>query len=286
MPIEIKDFTWKQSNDSISVCVPLRGIHYSHVDVQVSQNFIKLHFPPFIFEVFLRHDIDDSTFKCCYTDREAFIEVTKVEHGDWDKLEADIEKKDKVALKQTIIEGIQVKTRKALDDQIKLKAQHGRFAVSEAIAMDTRRRSEVDAKRDLERNNAMNDLENWRQSKAICYDTNITQSPIKQNDSRKGKGVIIRELKDGEDSNAEGDNKNSASRNTSAIKQAEPKKSNFYKKVISDIETRSIPEPRQTSTLGVSFTERIFPTPCRESSAHDEEVWLKNITEARRATGQ
>lgn len=282
MPIEIKDFTWKQSNDSISICVPLRGIHYSHVDIQASNIFIKLHFPPFIFEVFLRHDIDDSTLKCYYTDKEAYIEATKVEHGDWDKLEADIDKKEKMALKQKIIEGIQVKTRKALDDQIKLKTQHGKFAVSEAIAMDTKRRSEIDAKRDLERNNAMNDLENWRQSKAICSDSHIAQLPMNPNLS-KGRGVHIRELNDEED--VEGDKKITFSKNSLVIKQAEPKKSNFYKKVISDIETRSVPEPRQTSTLGVSFTERIFPTPCRESSAHDEEVWLKNITEARRATG-
>lgn len=38
-----------------------------------------------------------------------------------------------------------------------------------------------------------------------------------------------------------------------------------------------IPEPRAPVATRISFTPRIFPTPCRESKANEEEDWmLKN----------
>lgn len=46
-----------------------------------------------------------------------------------------------------------------------------------------------------------------------------------------------------------------------------------------------INEVRKCQTLSVSFTERVFPTPCRESRMDEENEWLKKQAEARRSVG-
>ncbi|KAG7205374.1 hypothetical protein KM043_007370 [Ampulex compressa] len=49
--------------------------------------------------------------------------------------------------------------------------------------------------------------------------------------------------------------------------------------------TKAVPLPRKTATINVSFSERVFPTPARESSHLDEQEWLAKQAEARRKTG-
>ncbi|XP_043471827.1 dynein axonemal assembly factor 4-like [Leptopilina heterotoma] len=48
---------------------------------------------------------------------------------------------------------------------------------------------------------------------------------------------------------------------------------------------KSIPLPRKCGTIKVSFTERAFPTPARESSHLEEQEWLEKQAKARRQTG-
>lgn len=42
MPVLIKDYTWKQTDDIIIVRVPLKGIHPSKADIFTCDNFIKV----------------------------------------------------------------------------------------------------------------------------------------------------------------------------------------------------------------------------------------------------
>lgn len=50
-------------------------------------------------------------------------------------------------------------------------------------------------------------------------------------------------------------------------------------------EAPAIPPVRECATIGVTFTERRFPTPMRESQAAVEQEWLVKQNEARRAVG-
>ncbi|XP_012270409.1 dynein assembly factor 4, axonemal [Orussus abietinus] len=54
---------------------------------------------------------------------------------------------------------------------------------------------------------------------------------------------------------------------------------------IFDEPQNSVPRPRTSGTINVTFTERSFPTPARESSHVEEQEWLEKQAEARRKVG-
>ncbi|XP_026827277.1 dynein assembly factor 4, axonemal isoform X2 [Ooceraea biroi] len=62
---------------------------------------------------------------------------------------------------------------------------------------------------------------------------------------------------------------------------------NKYSKInrIFDEPEKAVPLPRKNGTINITFSERAFPTPARESSHVEEQEWLAKVAEARRKTG-
>ncbi|XP_076282696.1 dynein axonemal assembly factor 4 [Lasioglossum baleicum] len=54
---------------------------------------------------------------------------------------------------------------------------------------------------------------------------------------------------------------------------------------IFDEPSKSVPFPRKKGTISVTFSDRKFPTPARESSHLEEQEWLEKQAEARRKVG-
>lgn len=248
MAILVKNYTWRQSENTIYILVPLNGVHSSKVDLFISTSFLKMCYPPFLFEVFLLNKVNDVDSKCTFTDTEALFELPKEVHANWETLECEYNKSDKIKLKETAILEVQTKTRKMLDEKIQKKDNLQKFAVREAMSDDKRDMEAIDARRDNERIHAMGEFDDWRKKCIEKSKPNVALiSNANNNEIDKSKSQLKVKVKD--------------------IKNA-------------------VPPLRQGGTLFIKFTERTFPTPKRESSSKEEDIWLKKVNDARRASGR
>jgi dyslexia susceptibility 1 candidate gene 1 protein len=58
MPVYVKDFSWHESDSSVFLSVPLKGVQPRSTDVFATDEYLKIGFGPFIFEAFLPATVD------------------------------------------------------------------------------------------------------------------------------------------------------------------------------------------------------------------------------------
>lgn len=140
MPVLVKDYSWRQTENVVVIRVPLQGVHHSRVDIFSSDNYIKVcfigllcntctitaslysvqnyslatflifwqaHFHPFLFEVFLFSSVKEPDSKCTLSDGEIIFELQKAERVIWNNLEANMSKLQQQEMRKKIIERVQ-----------------------------------------------------------------------------------------------------------------------------------------------------------------------------------
>lgn len=299
MPIIVKDFTWSQSSNTVHIRVRLNPVRHEKVDLFPTDKYIKANFSPFLFEVFLLHDVNIKKSKCLVNDDELILDLAKVEDIVWECLEKELTKDEKMKIRQEVLEKCLEQAKQESEDRRIRKSQLDRFAVQQAMEIDSKQHNLMDSRRDSERKKAMDELEDWRVGK-VDDKLMIKDKESKPTPQQERKGVQIVELPPSEDEkSAEDDKKQEITKKEvlqekpvktlpkSPRKPAKtPIKSEYVEKKKQETAKRVLPKLRQTMCLEVKHTPRTFPTPSRESKAEEEQAWLKNITLARRATGK
>lgn len=285
MPIIVKDYTWTQTDNVVHIRIPLNPVNHEKVDLFPTDKYIKAHFSPFLFEVFLLHDVNIKESKCTVKDDLIVLDLVKNEEIAWESLEKELTKQEKIKVRQEVLEKCQEQAKQDSEDRKIKKSQLDRFTVQQAMEIDNKKHSLMDSRRDFERKKAMDALEDWRVGK---QDENEIASPQKER-----RGVQIVELPPSDDEEGKDDTKKEilpsnvvATAKKPTRKPAKtPVKSEYVETKKQEAAKRVLPKLRQTMNLEVKHTPRTFPTPSRESTAKEEQAWLKNITLARRATG-
>ncbi|KAK5642204.1 hypothetical protein RI129_008371 [Pyrocoelia pectoralis] len=164
MPLIVKDYKWRQSENYVIIQVPLHGVHQSKVDLLTSSTYIKASFEKYFFEAFLLHGVNVSESKCTKTSSEIVFELAKNELVQWESLEIDLPKKEKLNLKKSIIEEehlrFQEECKKKADDKSELK----RIAVREQISLDAQHRNKIEEIKTEAKATALGDLREWEKS--------------------------------------------------------------------------------------------------------------------------
>lgn len=170
MPIIIKDFTWNQTESTLTIKVPIKGVIQAKSDVFTSPHYIKVSYESYFFELFLKHPIITDESKCIFTANAIQFELQKEELKLWDELEVNLSKPEKQQLKIKLIEEeherIQEKAKKLVEKKSELK----RTAVREQICLDTKQRQLIDETKQKERENALGDVDKWKN----CLNTKKT----------------------------------------------------------------------------------------------------------------
>ena len=89
MPIIIKDFTWHQSLQKVSIDIPLKKT--INADIFITEAYLKISAPPYIFEAFLPAKIDVDKSVAHKTDTEIKFELTKIEQENWENVQLELD---------------------------------------------------------------------------------------------------------------------------------------------------------------------------------------------------
>lgn len=247
MPIVVKESEWKQTESLIIIIVPSRGVHSSKVDIWYSERYIKANYEKYFFEVILLHPIKVKESKCTITSIEIVFELMKLEKGEWNSLQPQLDSKERMQLKLQLIEETHEKIQTETKEWETKKSELKRLAVSEQIKIDSEIRKKIEDIKTKEEKAALGDVKNWQKNL-----NERTKKALRKNRKKFEKFIATRSLE---------------------LEEPEEKKEFI------------VPQLRNTQQLDVDFTPRIFPTPIRESKTDEENEWLRKQTAARRSVG-
>ncbi|XP_045464609.1 dynein axonemal assembly factor 4-like [Harmonia axyridis] len=246
MPIVVKEFKWRQSENIITVIMPSHGIHPSKVDIFYSERYIKANYAQYFFEVILLRPIDVKQSKCTITSTEIVLELWKLEKEDWPTLEPQLDKKEKLQLKLQLIEKTHEKIQSENKEWDNKKSELKRLAVSQQMKIESEIKEKIENIKTAEQQQALGDVKNWQK--------NLNEKTKKL--LRKRKKKFEKYL------------------------STRPSEIDIFEEKEFDV-----PQPRVSQQLDVDFTPRIFPTPMRESKTDEENEWLRKQAVARRSVG-
>lgn len=243
MPILVKDFTWKETDLEVVITVPLKGVKGSKADIFSTDSYLKVSYPPYLFEVLLYAPVIEE--RCVARVGNGVIDFTliKKEPGLWGRLDSEVAKdKEKMIEKRAEAVDHAHKSAKELAEQkAKKKKEEESFAIKQQMKLEEEERERIARLKQDERDKTIKELEEWKKAK---QQQKLTK---KEEVATVNKDVI------------------SSSKNEKGSKKK-----------------HKPPPPRTGGNIEVRFTPRVFPTAARESKHEEEQEWLTKMAAARR----
>ena len=86
MPILVKDYTWRETEAEVDIVLPLKGAKASSADIVSTERYIKVNYPPYLFEVYLHAPVAEE--RCTVKLGNGVVEfrLVKKELGLWGSL--------------------------------------------------------------------------------------------------------------------------------------------------------------------------------------------------------
>ena len=248
MPIVVKDFTWRETEHEVNITVPLKGVKSTKADIFSTDRYIKVNFPPYLFEVHLFAPVLEE--KCTAKIGNGVVKfiLSKEKCGLWGRLVSeDFEDKERMTAKRAeAIEHAQKKAVELAEQKAKKKKEEQTFAIKQEMKLEDEERERIEQVKKQERERTERELEEWKQKKRKEKES-IRVDSSKNVDNN----VVIK----GSDRSIWKEKKSSA---------AKP------------------PPPRKGGSIEVRFTPRVFPTAARESKEQEEQEWLTKMAAARK----
>jgi len=288
MPIIVKDYDWNENLKSINIHVPLKGVNRSKADVFCGEEFLKVHFPPYLFEALLYKPINDSKSSTIIRDNLVSINLTKTEEELWGRLLSTKSDDKKYVLSKKIeaIEKAQKKTNEEITERKRSKDQTKKYTVQEMMKLEQGDRSRIEEIKNNEREKVQKDLLAWKEIKKRENEKQMIENAQKsasygvkkENEILEESSTKITELED--ESFKTTDKKiifnDVCNKNLTPVETSE--------KSLNLVTTkRSGGVRKNQGSITVSFTPRHFPTPVRESKLSEENEWLEKQYEARKS---
>lgn len=287
MPICIKDFDWTQTSETISLSLDLRKTTPKNVDIAYTNSYLKVSFPPYIFEVFLSRLIDaDKSIALITNGRIEFALCKSEPEQEWEELNLKLDKQRSQELREAALVEIQEQQQSKDKQKKEKKNNRERFSVSQQIEAD-----------DVVREERKNIIAKQKEEFLKETDENPLLKDGVMNGERRRRfsstcstcsedGTIFPTTEqdyfgDGEDSHHYSSSENvHIQRDKGQTEKSESQVRKVRKSVPSRKSSQkrsqqvAAPAVRAGGSITVSYTPRAFPTPSRESRQQEEAEWL------------
>ncbi|XP_050070129.1 dynein axonemal assembly factor 4-like [Anopheles maculipalpis] len=260
MPLIPKNYTWQQKSNSsedtaadgqssdIVLRVPFPGNRLQPDDIFTTEQFLKISRSPHYWELFLCHPIDPDASHCSILEHEVVFELVKRDPTlRWDAVELDVPRAERVTLKERYL----AQHQKHLEERAKERA----------VEKDRKKKEEIHRQIERERNDR------------TAIDTLLEESA--QRELKRMELAMVKEYRPDPSKNVPTEQKSS-----STIRPVLPAAPNVVPGA-----PQSPPAVRRSGTLEVTFSDRTFVTPKRESMEQAEQEWTRKQAAARRSVG-
>lgn len=168
MPIAVKDFTWSETNTEVCITVPLKGVKTAKVDIFSTDEYLKVSFPPFLFEVALCHPVHDEQNTAKVGDGTVTFLLVKKEAGLWGNLSCSdtVNKESMKNKREDAVAESQRKNKELENKRAKEKQEQNKAAVKEQMKLEEQNRNRIQEEKDAERKQATEEIEDWKQKQA------------------------------------------------------------------------------------------------------------------------
>ncbi|XP_045679193.1 dynein axonemal assembly factor 4 isoform X2 [Phyllostomus hastatus] len=272
MPLQVRDYSWQQTKTAVFISVPLRGVCIREADVFCTENYLKVNFAPFLFEVFLYAPIDDENSKAKIGNDTIVFTLHKKEAVMWETLSVSgVDKEMMQKIREKSVLQAQEKAKEAIEAKAATRREDQKYALNVMMKIEEEERKKIECMKENERIKATKELEAWKTCQRKAEEQKRIQRKEKLHQQER---PIEEEKKKLKHKSLTG---NSTSRNIAT--KGRNSENIFSEKLKED----SIPAPRSVGSIKINFTPRAFPTALRESQVAEEEEWLHKQAEARRA---
>ncbi|XP_035859485.1 dynein assembly factor 4, axonemal [Sander lucioperca] len=266
MPLLVTDYSWTQTDSTVFISVPLKGRKVEKVDIMSTEEYLKVHYPPYLFEAFLFEPVDDDRSTAKVGNGVAVISLSKRTNKVWEHLMITTNDKEK---KKEIRERALLTYQEKLssESRSKVEKQHAekKYALEIMMKLEKEERDSIQKMKDNEREKNTAELAAWQLRQKQKAEEEAQLRLQSQRDNQNKRAMTEKKWTEGSVGGTVELDQRGNSEGKSKRKQA------------------NLPAPRVTGNIQVTFTPRVFPTALRESRVPEEEDWLKKQAEARRA---
>ncbi|KAM5171210.1 dynein axonemal assembly factor 4 isoform 2-T2 [Mantella aurantiaca] len=258
MPITVKDFSWQQTEKDLFITVPLKGAKACQSNVLCTEDYIKVNFPPFLFELFPLTPIDVDKSSAKIGNGVILFTLHKQEPSIWATLSAaNMEKEQMQNIREKAVTRVQEKAKEDAEAKAMRKRENEKYSLEVMMKIDEEQRKQIETVKEEERRKASEELERFKEQQIIEEEQRRIQKEQQRRKEENRKNNI---------------KKSTHSNSLKPILQAQKPDSE-----------KVLPPTRKTGSIKIQFTPRVFPTASRESRLAEEEEWLQKQAAARRA---
>ncbi|XP_043120055.1 dynein assembly factor 4, axonemal [Puntigrus tetrazona] len=164
MPLIVRDHTWTQNQTTVCISLPLKGVKSANVHVICTDEYLKVSFPPFLFEVFFFEPINEMKSEARIGNGVAVFTLQKRRDELWERLFTDIGKDRQKQIREGAILTVQEK------EAEKSKAKAARIQQENKYALETMMKLENEERDRIQKMRAAAELGFWREARGTGTD--------------------------------------------------------------------------------------------------------------------